>query len=153
MQQHRQRFLHEPERRSFGDCHRTALACLLNLPPEEVPHFAEIYVEKEEANVFYDWRSHEAEWLADRGYGQAHVAVYDLKQFLSDMDVLSPNVFYILGGKSPRGWGHSIICKGGAFHWDPHPDSTFVTEPMDHGCYEASFLIPLSMSANDPRPA
>ncbi len=37
MLQHRQLFLHEPERRSFGDCHRTALACLLNLPPEEVP--------------------------------------------------------------------------------------------------------------------
>lgn len=35
----KQLYLHEPDKMQFGDCHRTSLACLLNIPVEDSPHF------------------------------------------------------------------------------------------------------------------
>ena len=32
---------HNPDEGVYGDCYRTAIGCLLNIPPEFVPHFCE----------------------------------------------------------------------------------------------------------------
>lgn len=39
MTPYKQLYGHNPDQGIFGDCFRTALGCLLNLPPEKVPHF------------------------------------------------------------------------------------------------------------------
>src|SRR5437879_5835280 len=37
----KQRFQHDPDGGVWGDCHRTAIACALGLPRDEVPHFCD----------------------------------------------------------------------------------------------------------------
>ena len=41
MTPHKQLNRHRPEEGVFGDCYRTAIACLLDLRPQDVPHVAD----------------------------------------------------------------------------------------------------------------
>ena len=41
MRPQQQKFKHDPANGSYGDCFRTALACILDLDRDEVPHFNE----------------------------------------------------------------------------------------------------------------
>lgn len=54
-----QREQHDPARGVWGDCHRSALASLLELPLSDVPHFAK--------GGRADWRERERAWLAGMG--------------------------------------------------------------------------------------
>lgn len=51
-------------------------------------------------------------------------------------------------GESARGVNHTVICRGGAFEWDPHPESGFISGPLDNGYFTATFLLPASMLAH-----
>lgn len=148
MIRHRQLFRHKPESRIYGDCHRTAIACLLDIQPEDVPHFYLLKVEAQERGESYDWRAEVERFLNTHGITQADVAfgstLYELFKY---MDAVNPQTLYLLGGESPRGVNHTVICRGGSFEWDPHPDDSFVVGPLDSGYYEVTFLLPLAMRA------
>jgi hypothetical protein len=146
MIRHQQLFRHDPDNGVYGDCHRTAIACLLDLHPTEVPHFGQLCIEAEASKDPYDWRAHEEQWLNERGLTQAHINFSGgLDQLFDFMDMYNPNVLYLLGGTSPRGTAHTVICHGGKLEWDPHPDGGGVPQPMAHKVYEVSFLLPLAM--------
>lgn len=143
----RQLFRHDPDRGVFGDCHRTAIGCLLDMEPETVPHFGEKALAAQQRGEAYDWKPDIEAFLNAHGYTQADVlfggaTVEDLFSFMASRN---PDVRYLLGGTSPRGRHHTVICRGGAFEWDPHPDDAFLVRPMEHGYWEVTFLLPLSM--------
>lgn len=115
-----------------GDCFRTALACLLDLHPEDVPHFG----------LRLSWWEETRRWLlAAEGLDLAYVPADEaLPRVLVDLDPETP---VMVGGPSPRGaFGH--VCVGlidGTVLWDPHPsraglasvDEFFVlVEPYGH---------------------
>ena len=56
----RQLFRHEPHNVIYGDCHRTAIACLLDMEPWQVPHFTQLA----HTTPGYDWESGVAAFLA-----------------------------------------------------------------------------------------
>jgi hypothetical protein len=104
----------------LGDCWRTALACLLELQVEQVPHFAD-----EQRDVEGGW------WTAAVEFALAHGHV------LADADPVFPvpdptDAHCIAIGPSPRGpWTHAVIVTStrGSLVWDPHPSRTGLAGP------------------------
>lgn len=149
MMRHKQMYLHNPEQLQFGDCHRTAFACLLNIPVEDSPHFIGEYERRKAADPddeSYNWQQHQEEWLNGLGYTTADIS-YDgtqpLESLFQYMHARNPEILYLLGGESPRGTNHTVVCRGGGFEHDPHPDGGFIVGPMDNGMYEVTFILPL----------
>ncbi|MFJ6215018.1 hypothetical protein ACIQGZ_17030 [Streptomyces sp. NPDC092296] len=99
-----------------GNCLQAAIAPLLDLPLDDVPHFAE----RE------DWLDHLYSWSAQQGYAVDHR--------LSG-DGVALGIAY---GPSPRGVKHAVVIRGGAVAWDPHPSRAGLTEI--HGVFA---FIPL----------
>lgn len=141
MIERKQLFRHEPEKGVYGDCHRTAIACLLDLEPDQVPHFAEAFEDAEKFNSLVD------EWLESRGWCAVSTAYRSrLEEVLRVQQFINPGVYYMLGGKSRTGCGHSVIACGGQIVWDPSLDDSGIVAPFDSdGLYWVTWLVPLSM--------
>jgi hypothetical protein len=145
----RQLFMHDPDNGVFGDCHRAAIACVLDMEPEQVPHFAELAFAAEQRGEQYDWREDVERFLNAHGLTQADVQFggATIDELFDYMEYRNPKIRYLLGGMSPRGTHHTVICVGNTFEWDPHPSDGFLVGPMEHGFWEVTFLLPLAMRA------
>lgn len=130
---------HDPPN-SFGDCFRTAVACLLERPASDVPHvFADADVSGDEGWARMD------SYLAEEGFRLAGV-VYD-GNLLSSQQVLeavggqNPDAWWILGGSSRPGVGHFVVCHGPRIANDPGSSSPGLSYPTKDGHYWVVFLI------------
>jgi hypothetical protein len=112
-----------------GDCFRCCIASLLDLPRDEVPHFAG----GPDGNAMWIIRT------------QLFLAQYDLF-YVQVENVVWPwmrgqsRTLAIAGGKSPRGvkGGHAIVVEVSRNGWemvhDPHPSRAgIVGDPEDYG--------------------
>lgn len=135
----KQLFKHDPENGIYGDCHRTAIACLLDLPAEEVPQF---WIEGETSVEF---SKRERAYLATKGLSTVDV-IFDceLDQLLTHLESVNPHAYYILGGTSRLGCGHSVVGKGGKIVLDPSQEDTGIVGRLD-GYYWVTYLVPISM--------
>lgn len=89
-------FVNDP-RNIPGDCMRTAVASLLDMPTEAVPHFV----------LFDDWFAAFSLWLKGRG--------------LRVIALAEPDRECLALGMSPRGVEHIVVWgRRGLIH-DPHP--------------------------------
>lgn len=154
MRFHKQLFKHEAAEGVYGDCHRTALACVLNLgKPEDAPHFIATHERLKAQGEEFDWQGAQERWLNDLGYTTVDV-IYDgsmpVDQLFEFMRARNPYAIYLLGGRSPRGFNHTVVCRGDHFYHDPHPDGGFVVGPLDHGFWEITFILPLIMKETAP---
>lgn len=141
MQYHKQILRHDPENGVMGDCFRTVLACLLDLEPEDVPHFM-----GDQSEPIKDAWAKVDEWLGDN-YGlrfcSIRIQVSDIDPWLKFLDQENPGLRLELGGKSPRGSCHSVVAQGGKVLHDPHPDGGGIIGPCDEDeCYSLGFLLP-----------
>lgn len=105
-----QQFLHDPANGQEGDCFRACIASILELPIEDVPHFAQLTGGRSEDfwNMAYDW-------LEDRGYGYVHSTMLN-------GPIFSKGSYHLLSGPSPRGIGwHCVVALCGKIVHDPHP--------------------------------
>lgn len=86
-----------------GNCLQAAIACILELDINEVPHFVQIY-----DNEYY---YHMDMWLNEKGYETINEGY------------VSKDEHYIAVGKSPRfeHGTHCCIYKAGEFVFDVHP--------------------------------
>jgi len=151
MKFHKQRFRHRPELGEFGDCHRTALACLLELEPEDIPNFGQWY----DYNVHGSRFQNEcAAFLASRGLKVVDVAYNcTLEDMLTTLGSLNPDAYYLLGGQSRTGLNHTVVGKGGAIIWDPSLDDAGIVGPCQPaGMYWVSYLVDLRFFEGASRP-
>lgn len=136
----KQLFRHDPDSGVYGDCHRTAIACLLDLEPDQVPHFGEHYTDSD------TFQRAEQEWLASRGLTTVNAAFTELREAMNFLRVSNPGIYCLLGGKSANGCGHSVIACDGEIIWDPALDDAGIVAPFDEdGLYWLTFLVPASM--------
>lgn len=133
----KQAFRHKPEEGQHGDCHRTVIACLLDLPRDSVPNFGVYYGDPDA------FHKAERSFLKSRGLAPVSVGYNGtLEDVLRTMGAVNPTAYYILGGTSKTGFGHSVIGLGGKIVWDPHPDDVGIVGPMSDGIYWVSYLVP-----------
>jgi hypothetical protein len=94
-----------------GNCWQTAIASVLDLPLDDVPHFVDIDERGGE-----NWWYFTCNWLWYRGYEIQRLSRH-----------IYTNEYYFVSGKSPRGdFYHVVIYQNGKMVHDPHPDSTGV---------------------------
>lgn len=134
----KQRFRHNPPE-TYGDCRRTTLACLLDLPLDEVPHLAPLYWEDS-----FKWREAENAWLRSIGYTMISSA-FDgsLDDVLMTQKNINFNIYYLLGGNSKNECGHAVIGCNDEIIWDPSLDESGIIGPMDDGFYWIEHLVPV----------
>ncbi len=140
MKFNKQLFRHDPDEGVYGDCHRTAIACVLDLEPSEVPHFFGD-PEKNTETCFADIES----WLNNRGIASISV-IYEgnrLSDVLSTIGASNsrrPDLLYLLGGISRNGTGHTVVCRDGEIVWDPSLNDSGIVGPMSDGFYWVTFF-------------
>jgi hypothetical protein len=97
-----------------GNCLQAAVASLLDLELDAVPHFI----------LHEDWLERMVEFAAQHGYR----VIY--------RPPTAPVAFGLAIGPSPRGVGHAVVCIDGEIVWDPHPSRaglTAISNYMDWG--------------------
>ncbi len=138
----KQLFRHNPSEGVYGDCHRTCIASLLDMEPSQVPNFGEHYEDPDRFHAACD------AYLRDRGLATiTFVYQGDLEVVLQQQSLLNPHAYYLLGGTSKNGVGHTVVCKGGEIVCDPSLDDSGIVGPMDDGLFWLTFLVPLYMVA------
>jgi hypothetical protein len=132
---------HDPAKGQYGDCYRTALACLLDLEPASVPHVM---------GVDDNWRETMRRWLSERGYWMVEIPVIagSLRAALKTFGALNPGTFYILCGQTASRVGHCVICEGDRVVHDPNPDCSHLASGLKGDCFFAHVIIPLSQTSN-----
>lgn len=132
----KQQFLHNPPE-TYGDCHRAALASLLDLPINDVPHFMH-GLSQGEGEVF---KAREVEFLDSRGLLMITVPVEcALEQVFEVAGVWGCGSLFLLGGSAGRDCGHTVVAGPDGIVHDPHPRSIGIIGPMDDGFYWVSFV-------------
>lgn len=138
----KQLFLHNPPE-TIGDCERTAIACLLDLPVTEVPHFGQHYWDNPDA-----FNRAEDEYLLSVGYVRAQVPYnHPLDEVLGSMRFCAPDVYYLLSGTSRTGVNHTVICLNDTIVWDPSTIDSGIVGPCSDGHYWVTLLIQSRFSA------
>lgn len=127
MRPQKQKYRHRPAEGTIGDCHRTAIACVLDLARDEVPHFAEEHFQDAvKFHAAFD------RWLEDRGHTQVTLAwsgSLELQAILDGVGCLNPDLHWLLGGKSRTGVSHTVVCRGNRIAWDPSLDDAGIIGP------------------------
>lgn len=140
---------HNPEEGVYGDCHRTAVACVLGLDdPAKVPHYIGEQLAMEANGVAPDvsWDEMENAWL-HKHYGLRRICFYllgtlSLEEVRNMVEKCAGPVVYLLCGLSPRNTNHIVVCRGKDYMHDPHPDGGGLVAPMQEGVWEVSYFTP-----------
>lgn len=134
MTPYKQLFRHAPENGVWGDCHRTAIGSIFDVPPDQMPHFCDR--DRDDADRLV------GEWLAERGLTQLQFPFAcgddpegSLRAVLRLMRHWNPGQFYLLGGTSRSGYGHTVVCLDDAIVHDPSRDNLGIVGPLEEGCY------------------
>ncbi len=118
-----QNIIHNPDKGDIGNCLQPCIASILELPIEDVPHFAE--------RRQSDWFDRMNDWLRDRGYWVLHINGWS--------DDFTPYGYSIACGTSRRGIRHSCVALDGKLIHDPHPDQTGLAELDSYYLLVATF--------------
>lgn len=84
-----------------GNCFQTAVACILDMDLEQVPHFCETG----------DWLGYVLYWGALQGWSVT-------RYHRTSVEGIALGV---AGGPGPRGYHHAVAVVDGRIAWDPHP--------------------------------
>lgn len=143
----KQKFKHNPPE-TYGDCQRTVLACLLEVPPDSIPNFGVYYGKDKE------WEEALTNWLKSRGLDTIQT-IYDgdLEKVLRTQKNINPGRYYMLCGVSANGTNHVVIGLDDQIVWDPAIDDSGIVGPSNQtGYYHVEFLVPRFMNAADHPP-
>lgn len=134
---------HDPDNGAFGDCHRAAIATVLGLTLDDVPHFLHDGCNGEE------FAQREARFLARHGLVACCVpfAGDSYQHVLETMlNINGEDFVCLLGGTSRSGCNHTVVCRGSEIVHDPSPVGSGVIGPCDDGFYWLTFFCRLDVS-------
>lgn len=106
---------------NIGNCQSATIATILELKLEDVPWFAEVNLndsltDDEKSSKFWDDIDN---FLALHNY---EINTVDYTEELSK----SLKGYYLVAGKTDRGFMHSVVYKDHKLYHDPHPDGNGV---------------------------
>lgn len=105
---------HAPSEGKTGDCIRACVASILEMPTDQVEHFAE-----GEAGLL---NVRLREWLKPLGYAPwwSHFdGAQDRATVLTAIGETMPDCHYVLFGRLASGSPHAVVCRGGEVVHDP----------------------------------
>jgi len=134
----KQLFGHDPTQGVYGDCARACVACLLDLPIEDVPHFAAKLINDPDGNF-----NEEIEvYLLLQGIAPISIAwkVEDLQTLLDSVSHNNKNIYYTLTGTSRTKVNHEVICLNNKIVFDPSLTDSGIVGPCADGFYWTTFF-------------
>jgi hypothetical protein len=136
---------HDPDNGTWGDCHRAAVASLLELPLEKVPHFGDGGPDAEE------FTARERRFLSSLGLWPVYFAYKDtpLEAIQRYMKLANPGVYYLLGGTSRLGTPHTVVGLDDEIVHDPSRVNSGIVGPMADGVYWVTVVVDIGMT-NQP---
>jgi len=125
-----QQILHDPENGRFGDCQRACIASLLDLRPDDVPHFYE------DGTEITFWKRLNS-FLAsiELVHLETQTINFRLAQFREKADL-----YHMIYGQTERGTQHAVIGLNGDIIHDPHPSKAGFLE-SDRDNWTFAFLV------------
>jgi hypothetical protein len=110
----KQAFFHDPASGIQGDCYRTAIACVLGVDRDSVPHSHDEMTGPEN-EVFTD------AWLRPQGLRRIYIPVLgdDFKEVANAMYQRGGGLSVIITGRGPRDVNHVIVVHGVDDFWCP----------------------------------
>lgn len=116
---HQTEFYNPEVEKARGNCWQTAIASVLDLPLDAVPHFVDV----DERFGTENWFFYTYNWLHARGWHIERIATH-----------IYTNEYYLVSGPSPRGnFWHVVIYRNGKMVHDPHPDGTGI---LSEECFD-----------------
>lgn len=137
----KQTYSHDPDNGVFGDCARTCLAALLELPNESVPHFLWDNPSGELFNSRLDT------WLATQGLVRVIVTFpkeVTFEQLMNYQAHMNPKTYVCLVGQSAIGCNHIVITLDGKIVMDPAGSG--IVGPCDDGFWYCETYQPIRFS-------
>ncbi|MEY9718807.1 hypothetical protein [Sinorhizobium fredii] len=137
IQRHQQLLRHKPEEGVHGDCFRTVVACILHLPPEEVPH---VYDGTDDETGYERMRA----FLRDRGFVLLQVVLngtMTLEEILAYGARCSAGLPWLLTGESRNGTNHVVVCIGDQIAHDPAIDQSGIVGPTLEGAWWIEWIV------------
>ena len=142
MKPQKQLFRHRPADGVYGDCHRTAIAIVLDMDANDVPHFMDGKAGESGAKEAF---AEVEKWLNSRGMMTISILFsgeVPLQEVLQTIQFCNPQSrpVFILGGRSANGVNHSVVCRDGTIACDPGQDDPGIVGPCDDGFYWVTFF-------------
>lgn len=139
---------------SFGDCHRTCIAMILDMDRDEVPHFMDGVPPDAPADSPEALAAEQAEreWMAARGLAPIHWGYTGDTPLLEVLAVLGRLVrgsAVILGCTSGNGVNHSVVVYEGAIY-NPAGGNGTIAGPMRDGFWVVTAYAHLTRPIADP---
>jgi hypothetical protein len=127
----------------YGDCARTAVACLIDAETVgEVPHF---FSNDEPGEIGWQLAR---DWLALHGYGLFFIglAPVSVAEVLATVGAANPDQYYMLMGSVAGGGTHVVICHGTKMVHNPSWGGNGIVGPLPEP--EPHYLIAMIVPAN-----
>lgn len=139
MTPYKQLIKHDPANGKWGDCYRTAWGCLLDIPPEEIPHFVD--QGRDDCDVLL------AAWLKEQGLRRVCFPLngeMPMKDALHFMREWNPDVYYLFSGSSVVA-NHVVVALNNKIIHDPAGRKRPFVGPASDGCWWIDVAVPLSV--------
>ena len=150
MTPYKQLIVHNEANRIWGDCYRTAIGCLLDTPPEKVPHWWEGCWDDTDEDAIHRVAAMQ-QWLGGRGYRLISIPLrgedVSVADVISTISSHNPGVYYILSGESSPGVNHAVICIDHRIEHDPSHSNRGLSGPLvETQEYCVEMLIPVDQT-------
>jgi hypothetical protein len=139
-----------------NDCFRTALGCLLNLEPQDVPHFVNL-----DGGLGGTWsaegRMTVSEWLKDRNFEILEFGFHlgvdgTIVKLMENIVYLhGEDIVYLLMGLNRSHMAHVVICRGDKLLWDPSTIHSELPRP-NNNVYWVTFISSAFLRYNGEMP-
>ncbi|MCW5697896.1 MAG: hypothetical protein KIS96_14345 [Bauldia sp.] len=133
---HKQLFRHRPDEGIFGDCYRTAVACILDMPPQLVPHEHRVMTGDEQMALI-------DAFLSPLNIVRIAVPfqIAELKQALAVANWMTKGLPYVFTGTSANGTHHCVVGRQDRIIHDPAQDDSGIVGPTDDGHFWIELLV------------
>ena len=126
---------HDPDNGVWGDCYRTAVGCLLDLPPSTLPHVLDRGEWAPE--VMREWLSERGLYLVEFPLEMASVS--DVLELVNSWNPECPH--WLLSGSSGNDVNHVVVCKGAEIVHDPSLNDSGILGPIAGPMYAGAVYI------------
>lgn len=133
---------HDPENGQWGDCFRTSIACILDMNPQDVPHFMGKDFDNEK--VIRDINN----WL--QAVGRDDLFYIEL---CGPSEIVYNVGFHVMSGRSPRATKdkplyHACVGYNGEVFHDPHNSNIGLEPYTDDDNMQSEYLYGVFINRN-----
>ena len=138
---------HNPAEGRYGNCTQAAIASILDLPLDAVPHFCVELPQDLEGGIEESRRVNE--WLRERGLTLVELGYHaeNIPSWQEDWKRRGASFYHLMSGISPRGFCHCTVGMNGKVIHDPHPIGGEL-KPLENGTYVFGFILPMVLACD-----